>query len=30
VLEARVHGEGARLLALATGTYYIHAPAAGG
>ena len=30
VLEARVHGEGARLLALATGTYYVHASAAGG
>ena len=29
VIEARVHGEGARLLALATGTYYIHASAAG-
>ena len=30
VIEARVHGEGGRLLALATGTYYINASAAGG
>jgi acyl-CoA thioesterase len=28
VLEARVHDEGGRLIALATGTYYIHPPAA--
>jgi acyl-CoA thioesterase len=30
VLEARVHGDGARLLALATGTFYISSSPAGG
>lgn len=30
VLEARVHGDDGRLLALATGTFYIHSAPAGG